>query len=64
MHATSDLEACYDAQIPELCSLAEESIGANRKVINLLTKALPRLEYHAGTVNAISADKHGGKMIH
>ena len=61
MHVTSDLEACCDTQIPELCGLAEDSIGANRKVINLLTKVLPRLEHHSGTVNTISVDKYDGK---
>ena len=30
-------------------------------MINLLTKVLPTLENHVGTVNEISADKHGGK---
>ena len=30
-------------------------------VINLLTKVLPALDHHVGTVNRISADKHGRK---
>ena len=55
----SDHEACYDRQIPELCGLVEESIGANRKAVELLTKALPRLEHHVGTVNGVSTEKYG-----
>ena len=64
VHATSDLEACYDRKIPELCGLVEESIGANHKVINLLTKVSLRLEHHAGTVNGIIAAKYGGGTIY
>ena len=61
VHITSDLEDCYDRKTTELCGLVEESIGGNRKVINLLTKVLPRLEHHVGTINGISADEHGGE---
>ena len=60
VHAVSDLEASYDRQLPELCGLVEESLGANRKVVKLVSKVLPRLEQHVGTVNGISKDKHGG----
>ena len=42
-HAASDLEACYDRQLPELCGLVEESLGANRKMFTLVAKVLPRL---------------------
>ena len=61
VHTMSDLEACYDVQIPELCGLVEEQIGVNRKLINLLTKALPRFEHNAGMVNGVSVDEHSGK---
>ena len=57
----SDLKACYDRKISESCTLAEESIGANLKVINLLTKVLPRFEHHAGTSNGVINDNYGGK---
>ena len=57
----SNLEASYDRQIPELHGLVEESIGANIKVINLLTKVLPRLEHNVGTANGVSKDNYGGK---
>ena len=33
VHAMSDVEACYDNKIPELCGLVEESIGDNQKAI-------------------------------
>ena len=50
----SDLEAYYDRQIPDLCGVAEETIWANRKAAKLKTKALPRMEHHAGTDNEAS----------
>ena len=31
VRTTSDLEAFYDKQIPELCGLVEKSIVANRR---------------------------------
>ena len=34
----SDLEAWYDRQLPELCGLVEESLGANTKVCKLVSK--------------------------
>ena len=61
MHATSDLEACYDRKIQELCEIVEESIGSNLKVIKLLKKMLPRFEHHLGTANGVNTDKHRGK---
>ena len=61
VHAMSDLEAFYDRQLPELCGLVEESLGANRKVVTLVSKVLTRLEHHVGTVNGVSKDKHGGE---
>ena len=53
-NAMSDLEACYDSQMTELCGLVEESIGANQKVVKLLKKVLPRFEYHVGIANGVS----------
>ena len=38
VHLFSDLEAYYNKQIPEIGGIAEESIGINRKVIQLITK--------------------------
>ena len=61
VHTILDLEACYDRQLPELCSLVEESVGANRKVVKLVTKVLPRVEHHVGTVNGVSKEKYGGE---
>ena len=33
----------------------------NIKAIKLIKKSFPRLEYHTGTGNGVSAEKHGGK---
>ena len=57
----SDLEVHYDRQLPELCGLVEESLGANRKVCKLVSKVLPRLENCIGTVNGVSKNKYEGK---
>ena len=63
MYFASDLEACYDRQLPELCGLVEESLGANRKVCKLVSKILPRLEHCIGTINGVSKNKHGGEKM-
>ena len=36
-------------------------IGANIKMDKLITKVIPRLEYHAGMTNGASKEKHQGK---
>ena len=59
-HATLDLEACYDLQIPDLCVTVEEIIRASRKVVKLITKVMSRLEHHVGTANGASKEKCGG----
>ena len=63
MHSILDLETCCDRQISELCGLVEESIGANRKVIKLLTMVLPRCEHLVGTANSASTDKCRGFFL-
>ena len=62
VRTVSDLEVHYDRQLPELCGLVEESLGANRKVCKLMSKVFPRLEHHIGTVNSVSKNKHGGEI--
>ena len=61
VYAMSSLEACYDRQIPDSCGLVEESIGDNRKVINLLTKVLPIFKQYVVTANGVSKENYGGK---
>ena len=58
----SDLEACYDRQLPESCGLAEESIRVNRKAVKLLTKILPRFDHHAETENGFSIENMEEQM--
>ena len=60
MCAMSDLEACYNRQMKELCGLIEEAIIANRKAVKFLTKAFPIFEHYVGIVNGVSKEKHGG----
>ena len=38
VHAMSDLTVCPDRQTPDSCGLVEETIGANRKAIQLIKK--------------------------
>ena len=41
----SDLEACYDIQLPNIGGAFEESMRVNREVIKLFTKVLPRCKH-------------------
>ena len=60
-HATSDLEACYYHQTSKLFSLVEERIGTNRKVVELITKVSPRMEYHAVMANGLNRENYEDK---
>ena len=56
----SDLEACYDRQLLNIGGVVEESVGANREAIKLITKVLPRCNYFIGTTYGVSKDSYGG----
>ena len=54
----SDLEACCDRQLPNIGGIVEESISANREVIKLITKVLPRYNHFIGTKHGVSKDSY------
>ena len=61
MHLFSDLEACYDRQIPEIGGIVEESMGVDRKAIQLITKTVETFKHFVRTGFGISKRSHGGK---
>ena len=58
-HVTSDLEACYDRQLPNIGGIVEESIGVNREAIKLITKVLPRCKHFIGTTYGVGKESYG-----
>ena len=50
----SDLEACYNRQLPNIGGSAEEHIGANRESIKHVTKVLPQCEIFLWTAYGVS----------
>ena len=60
-HATSDLEACCDRQLPNIGGIVEELVGANREAIKLITKVLPRCKHFIRTTCGICKDSCRGK---
>ena len=49
------LEVCYDRQLANACSIAEEVIELNRYTIKLFIKILPGFEYYVYTDYGISS---------
>jgi len=60
MHAVTDLKACYNRQLPNLCGLIEESVRIDRNVIKLIMKIIPIMEHHVCTRHGMSKEKYGG----
>ena len=56
----SDLEACYDRQLPNIGSIVEESLGVNREATKLIKKALSRYKHFIGLTYGIGNDSCGG----
>ena len=54
-----DLEAYYVRQLPNIRGIMEEVVGIDRKVIKLITKVLPRIEYFVCTKFGISEQRYG-----
>ena len=61
MHNISDLEACYDRQLPNIGCLIEESVGVEREPALLFAKILPVMEHHICTSFGISKEFYGSK---
>ena len=45
----TNLKACYDRQLSEIQSIVKESIGIERKLMQLIAKVLPIMEHHICT---------------
>ena len=60
-HTISDLESCYDRQLPNLEVIFKELIRFNRNSIRLITKVLPRIDHSISTWNGLNKEWHGGK---
>ena len=54
----SDLEACYDSQLPNMGGKVEESIGVNRKAIKIVNKVLPWCKHLLGIDHDLSKDSY------
>jgi len=60
INTITDLEACYDRQLPNLSGIIEESIGVNQSGIMLIMKVIPIMQHHIYTSFDISNQSYGG----
>ena len=56
----SDLEACYNKKLPKIGGLVEETMGANRKMMIILSKVFPKCYNCMGTAHRIGERYYGG----
>ena len=62
VYLMSDLEACYDRQLPNIRGIVAESVGVNRNMMNILSKVLPKCDHYVGAAHGISTLCYGGEM--
>ena len=62
IHTISDLQACYNRQLPNIGCVVLESVGVNRNATRLLQKVLPIMQHHVATDYGISDEYYGDKM--
>ena len=62
LHNMTDLEACYDRQLPNIASILQESMGVERKAIKLLTKVIPIFKYYICTIYGVSNTCYRGEI--
>ena len=60
IHLLSDLEACYDRQIPSIGGMVEEAVGVDRRAIMLITKIIETMRHHISIGFRISKASYGG----
>jgi len=60
VHLFSDLESCYDRQIPALGGMVEESLGVNREVIKVICNTVSKFKHFTCTGYSISNEYYGG----
>jgi len=56
----TNLEACYDRQLPLIRSIVQESVGVERQIIQLISKVIPRFEHYTCTSYRISSQYYWG----
>ena len=59
MHNVSDLEACYDRQLPIIGCMVEESVGFEREPAKLFAKLFPVVNHRMCISYGISKEWHG-----
>ena len=59
VRAMSDLEACYDMQLPNVGGIVEESVGENRQVAYVIAKMSPIMDHHVGAGHDTSTNYLG-----
>jgi len=62
INTVTDLEACYDRQLPNIGRIIKESISIDRKGIKLIIKVLPIIEHHICAAFRISKRSYGGEF--
>ena len=56
IHNMTDLKVYYDRQLSKIKAIVKESIGIERKPIQLIAKVLPLIEYHICTSFGASSE--------
>ena len=60
IYLLSDLEACYDRQIPSLGGIVEEALGVNRNAIKVICNTVSQFKHFICTGFGISKESYGG----
>ena len=61
IHVITDLEACYNCQLSNICRLIEESLRILREGIKLITKTIIILRYYICISFGISKESYGDR---
>ena len=61
IYALTDLQSCYDRQLPNIGSIVEEVVGRNRYAMKLYTKLMPNFRHYVSTAFGVSTDFYGGE---
>ena len=56
----TDLQACYDRQLPNVLSIVQESTGMDRKAATLISRTIPSFNHYLCTNYGISDKSYGG----
>ena len=61
IHLISDLEACYDQQLPTLGGMVEEVLGVDRRAIKVFSKTIESLRHRVCTSFGVSDKSYRGR---